>query len=148
MKKISKAFTLVEVVITMALVIISTIFAISVSVYCTAQANRMHQQFRASNFATDILNCYITARNEPGIAGQSEAFLRYLRFYTDFAAIGVQSDEYQNYDYSFALDELIVNASIYYTTGVFSVRVSRGESDSPFYSFAYNTELNIVLEGG
>ena len=145
--RLSRAFTLVEVVITMALVIISTVFAITVSVYSTSQANRMNQEFRASNFAADVLSCYRIARQQDTIDAQSEEFETYLRFYTDYTAIDIRSDEYDNFYYSFELDNLFVDASIYYTTGVFNINIARSAEGKPFYSFSYNTELNMVIGG-
>ena len=143
----NRGFTLAEAMVTMALVIISALFAVSVSMYCTACTERTYVQFQASNLSADVLNCFILARSQTDeLSRQQSEFTKYLYYYNDHSDMTIQTDEYMTADYSFNHLSLRARVQAQFSTGIIYVFAYTGNAEKPIYSFGYNTKLNMQLE--
>lgn len=126
MKKRNRGFTVVEVVIAMAIIVIVTVAAVSLFVSAQNARKSLLATSNAQHFAEDARLAFRTADDET-------EFLSYLTFAregTTLTDAGVASDGTHTYLYVNGTHGYTATLAVRYSTAersTFSIRITRGE---------------------
>ena len=116
-RKASKGISLVELIVAMAVIVIVSVAALSISLSSTVMTNKAQNSFNASNKAEDLLNCFI-------YADDYAEFENILDYYAD----GYTADE--------------THGTYRINYGSFDLELRIDWTENTFEAFAYAIESN------
>lgn len=141
-----KGFTVAEAVVSIALIIMGTVMAITISYYCSSRTENAYMQYQAYNAAYDVINCYKEARNDypNDLVKQETRFRNYLYYYNSNTELDVAVAD-GSYVYDFGSGSVKVKATVFYGQSEIVVLCYGGNSGREIYSIGYNVENNMEI---
>lgn len=142
-----KGFTVAEAVVSIALIIMGTVMAITISYYCSARTESAYMQFQAYNAVYDVINCYKEARNDypDEFSKQETRFRNFIYFYNAYTELTVSSDE-GVYEYAFGSGNVRVKSTVNYAKAEIIVICYGETSGRELCSVGYDVEKNMEFD--